>query len=239
MPPRLRSSFSRSRRRRIASFFGQAVHRAGLVHLDELAQTQQAALDGGEVGEHAAEPAVVDVGHVHAGGLLGHDLLGLLLRADEQHDAATAAEALDERVGFLEAREGLFEVDQVDPGTLPEQVRLHLRVPPARLVAEVHACFEKLPPGDDRHGSCSFRLFLRPDRLGAGPQGTPANDPRTCELGAGAPAQRVYQRVSAAGFGSGFAPGPASGDARAPAGPPADRTPRGRPRGTGRQAWTA
>ena len=91
-------------------------------------------------------------------GVLRDDLLGLLLRADEQDDAATAAEPLHEGVRLLEPREGLLEVDDVDPGTLPEQERLHLRVPPARLVAEVHACFEKLPPGDDRHGSDSFRF---------------------------------------------------------------------------------
>ena len=98
-------------------------------------------------------------------GVLLHDLLRLLLRADEQHDAAAAAEAADELVGLLEARQGLLEVDDVDAGTLPVQEAVHLRVPPARLVAEVHARFEELPPGDDRHGCLLLRFSLSSARI--------------------------------------------------------------------------
>ena len=130
---------------------GQVVERAGALHLVQLAQAQQPLGDRREVREHAAEPAVVHERHADARRVLLHDFLGLLLRADEQHDAAAAAEALHELVGLLEAREGLLEVDDVDAGTLPVQESLHLRVPPARLVAEVHARLEELPPGDDRH----------------------------------------------------------------------------------------
>jgi hypothetical protein len=88
--------------------------------------------------------------------VVGDHLLRLLLGADEQDRAAAAAEALDEVVGLLEAGQGPLEVDEVDPGTLPEQVGLHLRVPPARLVAEMHARLEELPPGDDRHEAAPF-----------------------------------------------------------------------------------
>ncbi len=79
------------------------------------------------------------------------DLLGLLLGADEQDRPAATAEIADELVRLLDALEGLLEVDDVDPGSLPEQVALHLRIPPSGLVAEVHAGLEELPPGDDRH----------------------------------------------------------------------------------------
>ena len=136
---------------------GETFHGLGLLHLRELAQTQQPAADRAEVGEHPAQPSVVHERHVDPGGVVRNDFLGLLLRPDEQDDAAATAEPLDEGVGFLEPGQRSLEVDDVDPGTLPEEVPLHLRVPPSRLVAEVHARLEELPPGDDRH-VCSFRL---------------------------------------------------------------------------------
>src|SRR5207342_207836 len=136
-------------------------------------------------------------GHAHPRRMLGDDLLGLLLGADEQDDPASAAEALRERVGFLEAREGLLEVDDVDPGTLPEEVPLHLRVPPSCLVAEVHARLEELPPGDDRHGVLlsvlsSARIAPLSTRRACR---TSAYGPRACVLGAWVRRRRgVYQR---------------------------------------------
>src|SRR4029077_17937836 len=127
---------------------------------------------------HATQPAVVDEGHVDPARVTGDDLLGLLLRPDEQDDPATTAEPLHEGVRFLEPGQGLLEVDDVDPGTLPEEVPLHLRVPPSGLVAEVHARLEELPPGHDRHGACSCNsVVLRSDRSVTGPssrRGTPA-----------------------------------------------------------------
>ena len=57
-----------------------AVGLAGL----ELVEQAEALADGHEVGEHAAQPALVDIGHLGAAGLLGDGLLGLLLGAHEQ-----------------------------------------------------------------------------------------------------------------------------------------------------------
>jgi hypothetical protein len=53
---------------------------------------------GLEVGEHAAQPALVDVRHADAGRLLGDRLLRLLLGADEQDRAAVGDGLLDELV---------------------------------------------------------------------------------------------------------------------------------------------
>ena len=127
----------------------QEFQNAPAIHLAEFLQTLQPGVDGLEVGQHAAEPPRVDVGHPDSPGLLGHHFLGLLLRADEQHRSVTAADVTQEPVGSLHAEQRLLEIDDVDAGTLPEDVAAHLRVPPSRLVAEVHARFEKLPPGDD------------------------------------------------------------------------------------------
>ena len=51
------------------------------------------ALDGLEIGHHAAQPALVDVGHAAALGFLGDHLARLALGADHQDRAAGARPA--------------------------------------------------------------------------------------------------------------------------------------------------
>ena len=75
---------------------------AGGLELLELLEALQPLVDGLEVGEHAAEPALVDVRHADAGRLLGDGLLGLLLRPDEQDRAAVGDRLLDEVVGAVD-----------------------------------------------------------------------------------------------------------------------------------------
>ncbi len=113
----------------------------------------------GEVREHAAEPAVVHVGHPDARGLLGHGLLGLLLGADEEDGAAVRDGLLDELVRAVDVRQRLLEVDDVDAVALGEDEALHLRVPTAGLVPEVDTARE-LAHGHDGHDT-SFRRAAR------------------------------------------------------------------------------
>ncbi len=114
----------------------------------------------GEVREHAAEPAVVHVGHPDARGLLGHGLLGLLLGADEEDGAAVRDGLLDELVRAVDVRQRLLEVDDVDAVALGEDEALHLRVPTAGLVPEVDTALEELAHGHDGHDT-SFRRAAR------------------------------------------------------------------------------
>ncbi len=122
------------------------------VDLLELLEALEALVDGREVGEHAAEPALVDVGHADAGGLLGDGLLGLLLGADEHDRAAVRDGLLDELVGAVDVRQRLEQVDDVDAVALGEDETLHLRVPATGLVPEVDAALQQLPHRDDGHG---------------------------------------------------------------------------------------
>ena len=147
-PPRLARSFSRSAWAAMRSRVGSSAELAlGLVAL-EVVQALDAQGDRLEVGEQAAEPAVVDV---RLAGRLG-DLLdavaGLLLRADEQHGAAAAGEAVGEALRLAEQRLGAQQVDDVDAAALAVDEAAHLRVPAARLVAEVHAGLQQLPDPD-------------------------------------------------------------------------------------------
>ena len=118
----------------------------------QLLQQADPLLDRDEVGEHAAEPALVDVRLVGAGRLLGDRLLGLLLGPDEQDLLAARDGLADELEGDIETLDRLGQVDDVDPVALGEDEWLHLRVPAAGLVAEVDTGLEQLAHGYGRHG---------------------------------------------------------------------------------------
>ena len=90
---------------------------------------------------------MVDVVLGAAAGRAGHRLRRLALGADEEHAAAGGRDFAHLDQGLVQQRNGLRQVDDVDVGAGAENVALHLRVPPVRLVAEVGASFEKLPHG--------------------------------------------------------------------------------------------
>src|SRR5919205_1601942 len=104
-----------------------------------------------EVGEHTAEPTLVDVRLANAGGLLGDGFLGLLLGADEQHGAAVGDGGLDELVGAVDVGQRLLKVNDVDAVAFGEDEALHLRVPTAGLVSKVDAAVKQLAHGYDGH----------------------------------------------------------------------------------------
>ena len=88
----------------------------------------------------------------HFGRVAGDGILGLLLGADEQDRAAVGDEVADERVGGLDPRQRLVQIDDVDAVALTEDESLHLRVPAPGLVAEVDAGLQQLLHRDDSHG---------------------------------------------------------------------------------------
>jgi hypothetical protein len=110
----------------------------------ELMQAGDPGGHGVEVGQQPAQPALVDVGHFAAVGPFLDRVAGLLLGADEEHGAAAAGELAGETAGILQQRLGLQQVDDVDPVKLAEDEAAHVRVPAARLMAEVHSGLEQL-----------------------------------------------------------------------------------------------
>jgi len=133
---------------------GEAFHRAVFDHALERAQTLDAGLDGAEVGQRAAEPAVVDEELACTSGLFLNDVLSLTLGADEQHVAATTHRLDDEVVGALEERRRLVEIDDVDAVARAVDERAHLRVPALGLVAEVAAGLDEVLHADGQVAQC-------------------------------------------------------------------------------------
>ena len=121
---------------------GQNSHAAVLDHGLELLHAVDAGADGDEVGQHTAEPTLVDIRHVGTLSSVLDGLLSLLLGADEQHVAALG-DVLDEGVGLVGVEDGLLEVEDVDAVALTEDERLHLGVPATGLVTEVAAGLEQ------------------------------------------------------------------------------------------------
>ena len=155
-PPRLRCSFSSSRVSSSASFLGIASNSPESLHALVFEHLVDPLGDRVEVGEHATEPALVDVGHAALLGEAAHRVLGLLLGADEHQHATAGDEVTNESVGLVDASQRLLEIDDVDAVALAEDEAAHLRVPTAGLVTEVHASFEQLAHRDDSHRGFSF-----------------------------------------------------------------------------------
>ena len=104
-----------------------------------------------EVGEHATEPTLVDVGHADFLRVTLNWVLSLLLGADEQHAATVGDHVAYKRVGSLDAHERLVEIDDVDAVALTEDETLHLGVPTTSLVSEVDTGFQHLAHTDNGH----------------------------------------------------------------------------------------
>jgi methionyl aminopeptidase len=109
-------------------------------------------------------------------GLLGHDLAGLALGADEEHRPAVAGELAQVLGRLLVHDQGLLEVDDVDLVAMAVDVRGHLGVPEARLVAEVHTGFKHFPHGDGHDDGSLQGLDLTPAGRDSRPT-TSRNDP--------------------------------------------------------------
>ena len=113
-------------------------------------------MHGREVGEHAAEPALVHVGHADTRRLFGDGLLGLLLGADEHHGATVGDGLLDELVRLVDVGQRLLQVDDVDAVAVGEDEPLHLGIPATGLMPEVGAAVQQLFHGHYGHGLCLF-----------------------------------------------------------------------------------
>ena len=127
------------------------VHRAVRLHALNFLHALHGALDGLEVGQGAAEPALGDEGLAAGLGRFLDGFLGLLLGADEEDVAALGRGSGEEFAGFFHLNDRLGQVDDVDAVAGLEDESLHLGVPATGLMAEMNACFEEFFDSDGAH----------------------------------------------------------------------------------------
>ena len=148
-----------------ALLLGEAAARArrpaGTERLVELAQPRDRARDRLPVGQHAAEPARVDVVLRRALGRIRDRVGGLAFRADEQHPAALGDRVAHRLQGAVEHRHRLGEVDDVDVVAGAEDVLRHLRIPAVGLVTKVSASLKQLAHRKIGQRHRSLRLSRR------------------------------------------------------------------------------
>ncbi len=113
--------------------FARVAHALVFLHLVD------ALLNCLEVGEHATEPTLVDIGHAGSLGVFANRVLGLALGTNEQNRATVCGEIAHIGVCVLDALEGLLQIDDVDAVAFAVNEPLHLWVPAAGLMPEVHA----------------------------------------------------------------------------------------------------
>ena len=144
-------------------------------HAFQLLEAVNAFLDGLEVGQGAAHPAVGHRELAATFGLCGHGFLGLALGADEQHFAAVGHGVHHFVVGGAEQLDGLLQVDDVNAVAGAEDVGAHFGIPAAGLVAEVHAGFQHLLHADVSHvrNSLGLTAARADDSYSLVRQGTP------------------------------------------------------------------
>ncbi len=129
-------------------FLVEALDGAALEHGLQLLEALDGLADRLEVGQHASEPAMVDKGHATAHRLFANGFAGGALGADEEHLAAVGRQGAHEIDGILVERQRLFEIDDVNLVTVPEDKGTHLGVPVTGLVTEMNTGLQHLTHGN-------------------------------------------------------------------------------------------
>ena len=119
-------------------------------------------LDGLEVGERAAQPALVNPAAAAALSLFDDDVAAAALAVHEEDLAAAGREFTHELRGFFELFNRLFEVDDMNLVAGTKDVLSHLRVPETGLMAEVAARFEHFTHAGHFEFTPRFSVLRRP-----------------------------------------------------------------------------
>ena len=161
---------------------GQAIEGAVLRLFLKLLEPAYGAPDGLVIGEHATQPAMIDIGHFASLRLPANDLRGRAFGADEEHLLALGREFRNLLQGCFQRRNRGFEINDVNLVAGTEYVRLHLGIPVAALVTEMHASAQHF-----------FHTYRHNCFLRVRPPHTPWLNSRP--VGKGAPGTHVPVRV--------------------------------------------
>ena len=150
---------------RQAFFLGQLVERAIACLGLQFAQSANRLADGLVVRQHAAEPALVDIGHAATLSMFLDNLAGTALGANEHHLVAPRRHATDVADRIVQCRQRLLKVDDMDIVAGTENVFAHFRIPVTGLMPEMDACFKQVAHSYTGHRYDSpIRVVLTPAR---------------------------------------------------------------------------
>ena len=130
-----------------AFLLGHLLEGTFFAHLFHVLEALDRQLDRLEVGQHAAQPALVDKGHTAALGLFGDDFTRLALGADKQDGALLRRQFPDETHRLVILGESGLQIDDVDLVAMTKDERSHLGIPETGLVAEVNTGLQHLAHG--------------------------------------------------------------------------------------------
>ena len=105
-------------------------------------------LDGLKVGQHTAEPTLVNVRHASALRFCGNGVARLALCTNHQNSTATSRQLTYELRGILEHRQRFFQVDDVNLVAMAKNKWRHLRIPEAGLMSKMDAGFKHFTHSD-------------------------------------------------------------------------------------------
>ena len=111
-------------------------------HLFQFFQTCNTGLDCAEVGQHAAEPAFIDIELVAACSFFLYRVLSLFLCSYEENRFALCCNIANESISFFNFLYSLLQVDNVDSVAFCEDESCHLRIPTTGLMTKMNACFK-------------------------------------------------------------------------------------------------
>ena len=97
-----------------------------------------------EVGQQTSEPAVGNEVHSAALGVLLDRFVSLPLGPDKEYMFTVGPQIVEEVHGLPEELQGSLQVDNMNAVPFAEDVLLHLRIPPTRLVSEMDSRLQQL-----------------------------------------------------------------------------------------------
>ena len=135
--------------REIQGFFLGDLLKRAIGHFDlKLFQALDGLANGLPVGQHAAQPTVVNIGLTGALGLVFDDLRSRALGANKQHLVLALRHAAHNGNCLVQCRHCQFKVDDMNLVACTKNKGCHFGVPVPSLVTEVSACFQQIAHAD-------------------------------------------------------------------------------------------